>query len=74
MCRAQSLPGVAVDGEAVGLSLADDLTAQALAGLLVVAVRAGEVELAASALEKNLSGLEERCRWSIDAHIHEEPA
>ena len=39
MRRAQGLPGVTVDGEAVGLPLADDLTAQALAGLLVMAVR-----------------------------------
>ena len=40
MRRAQSLPDVAVDGEAIGLPLADNLTTQALSGLLVVAVRA----------------------------------
>ena len=51
MRRAQSLPDVAVDGEAIGLPLADNLTTQALSGLLVVAVRAGEVELAAPLVE-----------------------
>jgi hypothetical protein len=43
---------VAVDGEAVGLPLADDFATQVLSGLLVVAMRTGEVELAAPVLKK----------------------
>ena len=56
------LPGMPVDGEAIALPLDDHIAAQALTSIVVMAVHAGQVELATS-LEKE--GLARFCGGNL---------
>ena len=74
MQRAQRLPLEAVDGKAVGVALADALGPQALAPVLLVALRAGEIELALPLVVERAARLEERPRRAVDRDAHRQAA
>ena len=74
MRGAEGLPGVAVDGKAIALALAHDVTTQALAGVAIVAVCTGKVELAAALHIQRFAGFEERLGGPVDAHIDRQTA
>src|SRR5215831_12434599 len=65
---------MAIDREAVTLPLTDDITAQPLPGILIVAVRTGQVELTTALHIEGPAGLKERLRRAVDADVHGEPA
>ena len=67
---AQSLPGMAIDREAMTLPLTDDITAQPLPGIVVVAVRTGQVELTTALHIEGPASFKERLRRSVDADMH----
>jgi hypothetical protein len=61
---------MAVDREAIALPLADDIATQALTGVLIMAVCAGQVKLATAAPKKRFASFKKWLCWSVNGDLH----